>query len=205
MPLARGGEMIYNVPSADTWADDLTEGPRHDKGVDVDHIIDTTDGERLPRIDIEMGARVKRKCPCHADGGDEMKHENTNARRQHITASDGDEFKDCNLSQAEPHTVISTAKNLHFTDCNLHNVEIDPSWTLVSCLAFHAPIDETPPTEEEQLDAKIDAVVSEMVELSNKYPDKVSARLTGKVNKETTEGLLSANGKPKKIDAPQGW
>ena len=56
MPLARGGEMIYNVPSDDTWADDLTEGPRHDKGVDVDHIIDTTDGERLPRIDIEMGA-----------------------------------------------------------------------------------------------------------------------------------------------------
>jgi len=55
MPLARGGEMIYIVPSADTWADDLTEGPRHDKGVDVDHIIDTTDGERLPRIDIEMG------------------------------------------------------------------------------------------------------------------------------------------------------
>ena len=44
-----------------------------------------------------------------------------------------------------------------------------------------------------------------MVELSNKHPDKVSARLTGKVNKETTEGLLSANGKPKKIDAPQGW
>ena len=39
----------------DTWADDLTEGPRRDDGVDVDHIIDTTDGEMLPRIDIEMG------------------------------------------------------------------------------------------------------------------------------------------------------
>lgn len=55
------------------------------------------------------------------------------------------------------------------------------------------------------LDDEIQAAVDKITELSYKYPAKVADKLKGKVDKDTTEGLLSANGKPVKIDAPQGW
>ena len=65
------------------------------------------------------------------------------------------------------------------------------------------------PQTAEDTDAAIDAdikdVVDRIAELSFKFPSKVSKALTGKVDKATTEGLLSANGKNKTIDAPEGW
>jgi hypothetical protein len=53
--------------------------------------------------------------------------------------------------------------------------------------------------------SEIDSAVSKITELSYKYPDKVAKALKGKVDQSTTENLLSADGKPIKLDAPQGW
>jgi len=50
-----------------------------------------------------------------------------------VLISDGATIRDTNFSQKEPHTVAIEGKNLVFIDCNLVNVEIDPSWTLSGC------------------------------------------------------------------------
>jgi len=59
--------------------------------------------------------------------------------------------------------------------------------------------------EGKEIDARIDKAVDEIAALSFAYPSKVSAKLKGKVDLPTTEGLLSADGKPVKLEAPQGW
>jgi len=55
-----------------------------------------------------------------------------------VIIPDGTVVEGCNFTQAEPHTEAIQGKNLVFKQCNLKNVEIDPSWTLESCLAIHA-------------------------------------------------------------------
>lgn len=43
---------------------------------------------------------------------------------------DGDTLEDLNLSQKLMHTtILSGLKNLKFISCNLHNVEIDSTWS----------------------------------------------------------------------------
>lgn len=54
-------------------------------------------------------------------------------------------------------------------------------------------------------DPEIDEAVAKIVDLSNKWPDRVARKLKGKVDLPTTENLLSSDGKQVKIDAPQGW
>lgn len=54
-----------------------------------------------------------------------------------VIIPDGTTIKGVNFTQAEPHTVAITGKNLTFIECNLKNVEIDPSWTLINSLAIH--------------------------------------------------------------------
>lgn len=56
-----------------------------------------------------------------------------------------------------------------------------------------------------EIEAEIDLAVAKIAELSFKYPDKVSKKIKASVDKPTTEGLLSADGAPIIIDAPQGW
>lgn len=43
-----------------------------------------------------------------------------------------------NFAQKIPHTEAITGKNLTFKDCNLKNVEIDPTWTIKGGLHIHA-------------------------------------------------------------------
>ena len=68
-----------------------------------------------------------------------------------------------------------------------------------------ADIAAEPARIEAAIDAEVREAVDKIAELSYKYPDKVSEKLKGTVDKETTEGLLSADGKPTTIDAPEGW
>lgn len=55
-----------------------------------------------------------------------------------VIIPDGTEVKGVNFTQKEPHTVAIVGKNLTFIECNLKNVEIDPTWTLIDCLSIHA-------------------------------------------------------------------
>lgn len=47
-------------------------------------------------------------------------------------------IKRVNFSQKEPHTDVISGKNLTFIECNLNNVEIDPSWTIIQSLTIHS-------------------------------------------------------------------
>lgn len=55
-----------------------------------------------------------------------------------VIIPDGTTVEGVNFTQKEPHTVAVTGKNLTFKKCNLKNVEIDPTWTLIDCLSIHA-------------------------------------------------------------------
>jgi len=59
--------------------------------------------------------------------------------------------------------------------------------------------------EAKDVDARIDKAVEEIAALSFVYPAKVSAKLKGVVDKNTTEGLLKADGADITINAPNGW
>lgn len=54
-----------------------------------------------------------------------------------VIIPDGTTIKEVNFAQVKPHTVAITGKNLTFIDCNMNNVEIDPTWTMINCLTIH--------------------------------------------------------------------
>lgn len=49
-----------------------------------------------------------------------------------VEIPDGTTIEGVNFTQRKPHTPAISGKNLTFIDCNLVNVEIDPTWTLIS-------------------------------------------------------------------------
>jgi len=120
-------------------------------------------------------------------------------------AVDSDVFDGGNFSQDTPETVISTAKNLTFRGGNLTRGKIDPvlNWIIDDCNT--CPFPKEPEIVVDPVDTEIEQAVNKLAELSFQYPDKVSAKLKSKVDKETTEGLLSADGNPVIIEAPGGW
>ena len=64
--------------------------------------------------------------------------ENRNYSFHVVTIPDGTVVRDMNFSQVKPHTVSIIGKNLHFIGCNLHNVELDASWSFNSCLLLQS-------------------------------------------------------------------
>jgi hypothetical protein len=50
-----------------------------------------------------------------------------------VIIPDGTVIREANFTQKDAHTVAIEGKNLTFIDCNLVNVEIDPSWTVQGC------------------------------------------------------------------------
>jgi len=70
--------------------------------------------------------------------------------------------------------------------------------------------DTTPVKTQEEIEAEVqDAydgdVVDKYVELCFRRPAFAAEKTKGQVDRPTTESLLSSNGKPVKIDAPEGW
>lgn len=121
------------------------------------------------------------------------------------TVEEGDTFRDCNLSQQDIGTELyPEVEGLTFVDCNLVNVKLQPSWIVVNCNTAQVVIPPEPAEVPEE-DAEIESAVAKVVELSYLYPEKVSKKLKALVDKDTTQGLLSADGVPVVIDAPQGW
>jgi hypothetical protein len=55
-----------------------------------------------------------------------------------VIIPDGTTIEGVNFTQKEPHTEAIIGKNLTFIRCNLKNVVIDPSWTVIDSLAIHA-------------------------------------------------------------------
>jgi hypothetical protein len=107
-----------------------------------------------------------------------MKYENINVSREILEAKDGDEFIGCNFAQAKMHTIITDAKELVFTGCNLHNVEIDKSWTVTDCLVHQEDVVETiEPTEEEMKAREIDRAIQTLADLAVDSPDMVSEKM----------------------------
>ena len=80
--------------------------------------------------------------------GDEV-FESSNYSFHKIVIPDGTILHDINFSQKNPHTQAIQGKNLYFIQCNLYNVEIDPSWTFDGGLKIHAR------HREETIDSKI--------------------------------------------------
>ena len=60
-------------------------------------------------------------------------YEAANYARHKVIIPDGTELFEQNFSQRHPHTECITGKNLTFIKCNLTNVELDPTWTLIDC------------------------------------------------------------------------
>jgi hypothetical protein len=133
-----------------------------------------------------------------------MTHKQKNFSGRMVGAFDGDEFIDCNLSQDTPSTVISTAKNLVFRGCNLARCHIDPTWDVREDNNT-ANFPKEPEVVVDPIDEEIKDVVRKMDELATAHPDKVSKELKAAVSKEKTQGLLSADGAPVTIEAPEGW
>ena len=46
-------------------------------------------------------------------------------------------IKEVNFTQRNPHTDAIEGKNLTFIECNLSNVEVDPTWTIIGGLNIH--------------------------------------------------------------------
>ncbi len=80
-----------------------------------------------------------------------------------VIIPDGTTIEGVNFTQKEPHTVAITGKNLTFIKCNLKNVEIDPSWTVIDSLTIHAK-------EVEILD-KDKTYISHQVEKDGKFEE----------------------------------
>ena len=55
-----------------------------------------------------------------------------------VVIPDGTTIGGVNFTQAVPHSHSITGKNLHFIECNLNNIEIDPTWTTECCLTIHS-------------------------------------------------------------------
>lgn len=56
---------------------------------------------------------------------------------QKVIIPDGTIITGKNFTQANAHTVTIIGKNLTFKDCQMINVEVDPSWTLVNSSNYH--------------------------------------------------------------------
>lgn len=66
---------------------------------------------------------------------------------QKVAIPDGTVVRGKNFTQKDPHTAAVTGKSLTFEDCNLTNVETDPTWTLIHSLSVQAKsvkVSETP-------------------------------------------------------------
>lgn len=50
-----------------------------------------------------------------------------------VVIPDGTEVRDCNFAQHQANTDCITGENLIFIDCNLVNVKLHGSWTLLGC------------------------------------------------------------------------
>ncbi len=50
-----------------------------------------------------------------------------------VVIPNGTIIKEANFTQKEPHTDCIAGKNLTFIECNLVNVELDPTWTVIDC------------------------------------------------------------------------
>lgn len=117
---------------------------------------------------------------------------------------------DCNLSQISAHSPICDGlSGLRFEgDCNLKNCDV-PEGSFVSdscsCFGFHKNEESMKYIIERIIDSRVQKAVDEMAECSFMYPDKSSAKLKARVDKQTTETLLSADGAPVIIEAPEGW
>ncbi len=117
-------------------------------------------------------------------------------------------IKDCNLSQLSAHSpVCSGLSGLRFEgDCHLVNCDLPiDSFVSSSCFGFGKHICFVEKKEDDFIDHEITQIVDKISNLSFKYPEKVSAKLKGKVDKDTTEGLLKADGADITINAPNGW
>ena len=55
-----------------------------------------------------------------------------NYARHKVTIPNGTIIENANFSQKNPDTVAIRGKNLTFKNCNLTNVKIDPTWTLIN-------------------------------------------------------------------------
>ena len=65
------------------------------------------------------------------EGKDVLKSRNYSNTK--VIIPDGTTVEGVNFNQKEPHTEAIVGKNLILIDCYLHNVEIDPTWTLINC------------------------------------------------------------------------
>lgn len=59
--------------------------------------------------------------------------DNYNYSYHKVIIPDGTIVEERNFFQKDPHTKAIKGKNLTFIECNLVNVEIDPSWIIQSC------------------------------------------------------------------------
>lgn len=68
--------------------------------------------------------------------GDEV-FEASNYSYHKLTIPDGTTVQGINFTQKKPHTPAIQGKNITFIECNLANVEIDPTWTLIDTFNIH--------------------------------------------------------------------
>jgi len=115
--------------------------------------------------------------------------ENKNYNNKPFEVSDGSTIIDCNLSQKKAHTTLFAGKkNLKFKRCNLHNVEIDPSWKVEKCLSFHADV-----VEEPEIDEKLERVkeaIGTIQEVADLDPNKAKQGILSQSTKKAIIEVL---------------
>lgn len=100
-----------------------------------EHFIDK--GWREPRADEIPGVKVLVR-PSDYDNdlkrGTVNYHEGLwNYSYHSVTVPDGTTIEERNFTQLTPNTPAITGQNLTFVNCNMLNVAIDPSWTVIGC------------------------------------------------------------------------
>jgi hypothetical protein len=116
----------------------------------------------------------------------------------------GDIFIGCNPSKMEGRVI--PVDNLTFKKCNLFGVAENATWTIEDCAHYGRTAADlpTPPTEQEIEEQEIDQVLDRLGELTLKRPDYVSAGIKNRQSLERFNQVMSADGKPVKVESLDG-
>ena len=116
----------------------------------------------------------------------------------------GDVFIGCNPSVKDGRVI--NVDGLTFERCNMFGVQPNPTWTITKCAHYGKTKADLPPepTEAELEEQEIDTVLDRLGELTIKRPDYVSAGIKKRQPLERFNQVMSADGKPVKIEDLSG-
>ena len=141
---SKNEEVIKNGDKEFAFTETLLTNDFSVKKVNIttDKILDKTEQDTIEKCLKNDGRKLIHEYlkPCKNDyvndydkGTVEYHPKCKNYSFHRVVIPDGTTLENCNFTQKIPHTISIQGKNLNFIMCNLINVELDPTWTVVGC------------------------------------------------------------------------